>query len=696
MPRLNPLQTSFSLGEVSPRMYARTEVKGYKEGCKILENLVPLAQGPLRRRSGVVFAQELAAGITSAKVITFPVSADDYFVLVFYDTKLVILNKFGEAIAPELVANSEFHTGGTGWTTFEPGAATVTFSLVSCSMNPAAVPGNAAIRQNVAGFEVGKNYRIRATQTGVPKSVRLRIGTTAGGQEVGSATATGVSVSFNFVATATSHWIEVAAMTPATTTVLTSVSVQSTEIPPTPIPSPFTADTLALINEEMEPAGSIMQLTNGVQHPQQLTYVAPASFTLINTPFVAPPTEWAAGNYPRTLTFYQGRLWYGGTALQPSTFWASKSGVYLNFTPGTLADDSLKYTIAKRGAIRWMSGLKSLLIGTETQELVVSSETGVITPTSIDMQPQSTYGSAGVAPVLLGNQVIYLNSAGRKLYSMGYRFEESGWVSTDLTFSAEHIGLGRFNDSSFAQNPENIIWFTDLQGRLTGCSYDRGNNIVGWHRHPTEPFFLSVATVKLLGNDIAWFAYRIERGGEEFVQIGVMSSPVVSGIYMDASRRILMGSPTSVFSGFAYLAGKTVQIIADGATRPDQVVASNGTITLDPPATEMSAGLPCKAKFVSLPIEPGTPNEGGSQPSMKRSNRIFVDLTFSSRPVINGKRPADRDPSAPMNLRQPPVTERLFVSNLGWERQETITIEEPLPIDVSVNGLYLEMAQEQS
>jgi hypothetical protein len=81
---------------------------------------------------------------------------------------------------------------------------------------------------------------------------------------------------------------------------------------------------------------------------------------------------------------------------------------------------------------------------------------------------------------------------------------------------------------------------------------------------------------------------------------------------------------------------------------------------------------------------------------MKRSNRIFVDLTFSSRPVINGKRPADRDPSAPMNLRQPPVTERLFVSNLGWERQETITIEEPLPIDVSVNGLYLEMAQEQS
>ena len=49
-----------------------------------------------------------------------------------------------------------------------------------------------------------------------------------------------------------------------------------------------------------------------------------------------------------------------------------------------------------------------------------------------------------------------------------------------------------------------------------------------------------------------------------------------------------------------------------------------------------------------------------------------------------------------MNIRQPPKTELLFVSNLGWERQETITVEEDLPIDVSFNGIYLEMAEEQS
>ena len=695
MPRLNPVQTSFGLGEVSPRMYARTEIKGYREGAKILEGMIPLAQGPLRRRSGIVFAQELAAGVLQAKVIAFPVAADDYFILVFYDLFYIILNKFGEAVAPELVLNPEFNSGGASWTVFAPAGGTVTFSLVSCSMDPAAVPGNAAIRQLVTGLEVGKNYRLRATQTGVLRSIRLRVGTSAGGAQTATSTGSSISVVCAFVATATSHWIEVAAMTPSVATVLTNVSVQSTEIPPSPQASPFTADTLSQIQEEMAPAGNVMMLTNGIHAPQQLTYTAPATFALANAVFVAPPAEWTAGNYPRALTFYQGRLWFGGTKAQPSKFWGSKSGSYLDFTTGTLADDALAYTIAKRGAIRWMQGLKSLLIGTETQELVVSSAAGVIVPTDIDMQPQSTYGSSATKPVLLGNQVVYLNGDGRKLFSMGYRFEESGWVSTDLAFAAEHIGQSRFLSEAYCQNPESVIWLIDGQSKLIGCSYDRGNNIVGWHRHPSPLAFLSCTTVKFLGSDVSWFAYRVVRNGVSFVQIGVMLGVIGSGVYMDSAKRVSVPILATVFSGFQHLAGQTVQVVADGAVRPEVVVSAGGTITLDAPALEVLAGLKTPLKFVSLPVEPGAQGQA-TQPAMKRSNRIFVLLTASARPIINGVRPPDRDPSSPMDIRQPPKTELLFVSNLGWERQETITVEEDLPIDVSFNGIYLEMAEEQS
>jgi hypothetical protein len=398
-------------------------------------------------------------------------------------------------------------------------------------------------------------------------------------------------------------------------------------------------------------------------------------------------------NYPAALTFFQGRLWFGGTPTENSKFWGSKSGVYEDFTTGTAADDSVVYQIAKRGTIRWMTGLKSLLIGTDNAEYVITSEAGVITPTDIKIEPQSSFGSAAVQPYQVGNQVLYVSPDRLKLRTMGYRFEEQGWITQDLTFAAEHITAGRIQEIAYCQNPESVIWMVDQSGNLIACTYDRSNNIIGWHRHTSpEIFWFSCCSGRYFGIDWLWVAGVIQlTSGPELVVCN-MQRPTSPGPWMDAAVTVVGTALAVTFSGFAHLEGKTVSVIADGAIQPDVVVAG-GTITIQEPALEVTAGLPFTSKVVTNPIEVGQ-NPKGSEQMKKHNNRVYLRFNLSKYPIINGVRPPTRFPQTPMNTSDPAFTGDVFATSLGWNRIEQVTIEENIPIPLTLLGIFLETAAE--
>ncbi len=52
MPRATPLQDSFSAGELSPRMWLRSDIPGYREGCRELVNFIAKERGPAASRDG--------------------------------------------------------------------------------------------------------------------------------------------------------------------------------------------------------------------------------------------------------------------------------------------------------------------------------------------------------------------------------------------------------------------------------------------------------------------------------------------------------------------------------------------------------------------------------------------------------------------------------------------------------------------
>jgi hypothetical protein len=697
VPNLVPVQESFSAGELSPRLYARSSSKGYKEGAKILENLMALPQGPARRRPGFLFTFEVQDTSPQARIIPFPITGDDYYIFLFTDLKLYVLNKTGQPVAPELALNSAFHQGATNWTPVTPGASTVVFSLVTCTLTSASI-NLAAIQQNVAGFTVGLQYRLRVIQLFPFDSLRLRVGTTAGGFEVAQVTSSLGVISLVFVATAITHWIEVTSITSAVTAVLDSVSVQLV-VAGTPIVSPYASDVLGLLQFEQSPDGIKMYVTSGRHPVKVITHDGSGGFTFSDVVFVSPPPEWTGVNQPRSLTFFQGRLWFGGTASTPSKFWGSKSGLFEDFTLGTALDDeAIAHTIAKKSDIRWMAGAKNLLIGTENTEYAVNAPGGsqeVITPTTVsDVEPQSTYGSLPAQPTLLGNVVLFFSADGRKLYTMGFRFEEGGWTSSDLAFMADHVTINRVVRQAFTTNPESILWAIDGQGGLIACSYERTAQAIGWHRHPSQLNLNSLASVKFFGTDALWASWRIVRNNVIYTQVGVMTSSL-SSLYLDAAKVVSMPSPTTLIPGFAHLAGFTVGVIVDKAVHPPVVVSPTGELTLQIPATEVAAGLLNTAKLVSLGFEPGIAGQS-SEALWKRFNKAYVNVLSSGIPIINGIRPADRHPATPMDTPEPFTNGRLFSVGLGYDLLAQITVEEPLPIPLTVGGIFGELQADKT
>lgn len=234
--------------------------------------------------------------------------------------------------------------------------------------------------------------------------------------------------------------------------------------------------------------------------PYKLTYdKAAGTWTYTVISFTAQPAQWQLQNWPGTIAFHQGRSWWGGTPDQPETIWASKSGAYTNMTVGTAADDGMVYTLANKGAICWMLSHKKLLLGTVNSEYVIEAEGGLLTPSDAEANRQSGYGSAYIQAVLAGNKVLYVSSDQQKIRDLNYQWTEEGWVSRDITFVSDHIFKNdKIRKIDYAPTIDLLTVATE-SGKMAFATYERGNDVIGWHKHPITGNLVSIATVDYEG-----------------------------------------------------------------------------------------------------------------------------------------------------------------------------------------------------
>lgn len=218
----------------------------------------------------------------------------------------------------------------------------------------------------------------------------------------------------------------------------------------------------------------------------------------------AATTNWRLGvwsgttGYPTTGTFFEDRLWMGGASSFPQRVDGSRTGRYQNFAPSSVdgtvaASDGVAFTLNSNDVnrIKWlMDDEKGLVVGTARGEWLLRGSTlgEALSPTNISGKPSTKYGSADVAPQRAGKAILFVQRAGRKLRELAYVFEKDGFSAPDMSVLAEHITSPEMIEMAFQEQPQAVVWIPRSDGVLLGFTYERDQDVVGWHTHELGGF----------------------------------------------------------------------------------------------------------------------------------------------------------------------------------------------------------------
>lgn len=100
----SPIITAFNAGELSPTLDGRVDLNKYANGCKRIENFLPLPQGPAQRRGGTRFVAEQKSSATRTWGLRFEFSATQAFVLEFGDGYVRFFTDHGQLLTGSVSA----------------------------------------------------------------------------------------------------------------------------------------------------------------------------------------------------------------------------------------------------------------------------------------------------------------------------------------------------------------------------------------------------------------------------------------------------------------------------------------------------------------------------------------------------------------------------------------------------------------
>ncbi len=691
MPAVSHAQTSFAAGELGPSVRGQFLSDVYGKGLALVENWLVKAQGSLLMRAGSMRAGQEAGAF--ARLISFRSGSQlEDFVLAITEGHLRVYTRAGlvSGLGPELAVNGNFNAAGdwlNGWTKIGAGYVDpYSGGKVALTFNP----GQAAFGRVRQGVPVvaGHSYKLTYYANGA----HIRLGSTAGGGEYYDHTVVYPDVAsgrtITIIAAGAMLYIDAeGAGDIASVAVFGTVSVRETGAI-IDLPGPWSAGQLAGIQFVQEPAKDRMYLVHPNVAPQLLTFAAPSTWALAALAFTAPPADWVAGNYPSVVEWFQGRLLLGASPASPTTVWGSKPNAPTDFSMGTAQPgDAYTQVVSTKGIIRWLRGHRALLLGDDVFEHSAVGSNYVITPADIQVREESSFGSAALQALHIGDQALFVTRDRQQVRALGYSLQDNGWISRALTFLADHLSGPGIVELAFARSPQQRILALRSDGLVVGCTYDRAEQVVAWWRLPlTGARVQSMCVVD--GPSGSWLVLAATRAGS--LSIEYLPLHETGAVYVDAAVSGLVGADGS-FAGLDHLEGQKVRVIVGGALdqTDGQVVAGGKVqgIDLGLAGQSIVVGLGYRPKTATLPPEGGNPR-GTAQGAKRRRVKIVVRLNDSALPLVNGQRPPDRSPSTPMDSPEPRVTGDVEVRDLGWEGDGSVTIEQDLPFRTEVLAVF--------
>lgn len=356
------------------------------------------------------------------------------------------------------------------------------------------------------------------------------------------------------------------------------------------------------------------------------------------------PHRWAFSafstekGFPRTVTFFEDRLWFAGTGENPDTFWGSKTREYEDHETSDADDFAVQFTLNARevNVIEWIAAGKSLFLGTASAEWPVSGATldAAITSGSIRaVQHVSSGSKSEVQPINIGLALLFVQRAGRKLRELVFSDATNSYVAPNLSVLSERIALQRIKKMSWQQEPHRIVWMVLENGALLGFTYDREQQVLAWHNHTIGGTAVTVESVATIPHedgdrDQTWLIVKrtIDGGTKRYVEFfeeeWLEDNDIEDAFYVD-SGLTHDGAAVTTISGLDHLEGEVVKVYADRLVQADQTV-SGGSITITS-ASVVQVGLSYEATLQTMRVEAGGA-DGTAQGKWKRITNIVIRL----------------------------------------------------------------------
>ena len=732
MPRFVDFTTNFSTGELDPLLRARVDLQQYGNALAKATNVLIQPQGGLRRRPGTKHILELpntstASAGNGVRLVPFQFSVDDSYMLCFTHNRMYVIKNgvvqaningsgnnyltttIGSSIVddmcwtqsadtlivvhPDLQPVQIQRTSDTAWT-----ATTITFDTIpkyafelDSHIHVGSVLSVSAVSGNVELTATNTNHTTGTAQAGSSNTITLKSASSATDDiyvgmfiEITAGTGAGQTrVCEDYVGST-----KVLQVNPAWTTAPNNTSQYE-------ISSFKAAAVNQYVNAQPQGRARIVEVLSDTKVRAVTEY---PFFSTSNIDAGKWEIEhgyedvWSsARGWPRSVTFHEGRLYFGGSKSRPSTVWGSKIGLFYDFVPlESLDDDAVEATLDTNelNVITDIISSRDFQVFTTGGEFFVPQQgTEPITPLTFTFKNVSRNGiKPGTRVQSVESGSVYIQRQGKSLNEFVFSDTQLTYITQRISLLSGHLLKGpqriALRRASSTEEADLLLMTNSNDGSMAVFSIMRSQQITSPSEYTTDGEFIDVGVDV---TQIYCVAKRVFNGTTRY-----FVERFQDDLYTDCA---FVGGAAASASSLPHI-GKALDVITDGVPQSDETVSGGGSVTFDRASTvSYEVGLPITVYVKTMPVE--IKLQTGSRVSFKkRIVEIAAVLEETQNIVINNQPVAFRLLDNPLlDDPEPTFTGIKRVNGvLGYSREQSIEVSQNLPLKMNLLGLDYRVA----
>jgi hypothetical protein len=701
MAKINLIKNNFTSGELSKKIWLRTDLQQYRNGLKEAFNVLPIIEGGIRKRAGT---QAIAQVADAVRILPFTLSHTDTFILVFKPNQIDILNPEGTTIK----------------SLSTPYSATDIRELNYCQNRHQFFIAHANHPLKwLRTSEDLTNWAIDDFQFAVPPleetdtpAIAIKPSEKAAGKKA-VVTASLYEAYDNtkrylvndicwYVIEGVRYYFKAIKITqgnaPTLGTQMVDEILEDKNWSPTAVTS-ADAFTAADVNKFMFVNEGIIRIDEFLDR----STVRGEILLKLSTDIEAIANSWSfkqnifteSLGFAKAVSMYQQRLVLAGTKGYPNYVWLSRVGDVTNFLPTTTDGDSFTVSASSDQLtnVLHLAQSRGIVVFTGGSEQSISA-TNTLTPTNANITEATAYGiTENIRPIKVGSELLFIQKSAERLRTLSYDYSVDTLVSNELTVLSSHIAKehGGFKEMVYQAEPDSIIWFVMGDGTVASLTLNREQSVNSFSRHDIGGTVLSTTVLpSASGADRLYFL--VNRNGTtqlEQMEEGLLLDSVVKAT-VQHNKPCIVENPL-----IGILGDDIAAYYVDGIhTYSLPIIKREGnTLTIDCEMTvgEIFIGRKFTARISLFPPEiQGAPMT--SSPSLFKINYINLYMYESINPKVNGEIVELKQFTDNVFEPPKPYTGNKRIEMNGWSDFDNfrLVIEQDEPLPFAITAVVLE------